>query len=239
MKIRKTGTCLFGHGFDRYTKTCDMDRGIKVFNQANCGLTISLNRGIKLSHGQFIARIDEGDIANPDRLKKQIEFMEVDETLGIIGTWYELIDDNGNLLKKIRHSSDESYIKKSLLTSAPLIHSSLMIRREALYRVGFYNEQFKYAQDRQIIFSIMKYYGVGIYPEYLVKLRLDTGSTSFKKEAEQKKYCAKAIHNAVNNGLYPWWCHLFAFRYYLSSICPPLLKRYKDILGRYIGIRHG
>jgi len=32
MKIRKNGTCLFGHGFDRYTKTCDLDRGIKVFS---------------------------------------------------------------------------------------------------------------------------------------------------------------------------------------------------------------
>lgn len=39
MKIRKTVTCLFGHGFDRYTKTCDMDRGIKVFNQASRPIT--------------------------------------------------------------------------------------------------------------------------------------------------------------------------------------------------------
>lgn len=35
MKIKKNGTCLFGHGFDRYTKTCDLERGIKVFNQSS------------------------------------------------------------------------------------------------------------------------------------------------------------------------------------------------------------
>ena len=136
--------------------------------------------------------------------------MKNDETIGILGAWYELIDGNGKQLKKIKHSTEDKYIKKSLLTSAPLIHSSFMIRREALLKGGLYNEKFKYAQDRELIFRIMRYYSIRIYPDYLVKLRLDKDSISFKKEAEQKKLCALAIYNAVYDRLYPRWCYIFA-----------------------------
>lgn len=215
-----------------------MDTRIKVIHQKNIGLTKSLNKGIKLSLGKYIARMDADDIAIPNRLEKQIEFIKNNFQLGAIGCWYYLINEYGDIIKKCKPSPKFSKIKRNLVNSAPLIHPALMIKKEILEKINYYDEEFKYSQDRDLLLRILSHSKLGIIPEFLLKLRYSKESISLQKETEQKKYCLLALRRAIKNGIYPKWYYLFTLRLIISIHLPTPLKILKNNLFRIIGLRH-
>ena len=75
------------------------DSRIKIIDQKNTGIIGALNNALKASKGTYIARMDSDDISNPDRLKKQIEYIEK-ENAYLCGTWAISIDKNGKEIKQ-------------------------------------------------------------------------------------------------------------------------------------------
>ena len=219
-------------------KVKKQDTRIKVIHQKNVGLTKSLNKGVKLAQGKYIARIDADDIAMPERLEKQLKFMESNLLLGAIGCWYYLIDKEGKILKKCKPPTENLKIKKALLNSAPLIHPALMIKKEVLEKINFYDEEFKYAQDRDLLFRILKYYQQGVVPIFLLKYRYTNESISLQKEIEQKKYCLMAIKRAMKSGIYPKWYYIFTLRHIISIHLPVPVRNLKNKLFSIIGVRY-
>ena len=72
------------------------DKRIKLIrNRINLGLSASLNIGIRASRGKYIARFDSDDISCPERIETQYRFMEENSQIGILGTGYYKIDQNG------------------------------------------------------------------------------------------------------------------------------------------------
>src|ERR1044071_4428932 len=69
-----------------------------VENREKLGQTRSLNRGLELAHGEFVARQDADDISEPERLAKQAGFLETKRELALLGTWYKKIDARGAAL---------------------------------------------------------------------------------------------------------------------------------------------
>lgn len=109
------------------------DPRIKYYkNEQNIQLIETLNRGIALCSGKYIARMDADDIAHPHRLKKQVEAMEADSRLTLCGTNAVVIDENGNETGKIVNPGNNSFLQISLLFTNPFIHPSMMIRRDRL-----------------------------------------------------------------------------------------------------------
>ena len=118
------------------------DKRIRVFHQENRGLVASLNRGIKEVVGEYIARMDADDFAMPDRLKKQMEFMENNPTVGVLGTAVKTVYSDGT--ERIRRRPvDTASIRKNIVKICPFCHSSVMIRRKVFDEVGLYD----YAKD--------------------------------------------------------------------------------------------
>ena len=214
------------------------DARVKIINQENMGLTKSLNKGIKLAKGEYIARMDADDIALPERFEKQTEFMKKYPEIGAVGCWYYLIDKDGEIIKKCRPPTKFSEIKKALLSIAPLIHPGTMFKKRALQKVNFYDESFKYAQDRDLLLRILKYYQLSVVPEFLFKFRYTKESISLQKEIEQKKCGLKAITQAIKNGIYPKWYYIFTLRYLISIYLPKPLKSIKDKIFNKIGLRY-
>ena len=68
-------------------------------NNRNFGLTKSLNIGLNLAKGRYIARMDADDISYQNRLEKQYQFMENNPDIGFCGTWYKKIGDSSKILK--------------------------------------------------------------------------------------------------------------------------------------------
>ena len=114
---------------EAYARKCGV---IRVFHQDNKGLVASLNRGIELARGEFIARMDGDDLCLPSRFERQIKVMMGDSRIGVCGTWIESF----GIAQKLtwRHPLENGAIQAKLLFRTALCHASVMIRTDLLIK---------------------------------------------------------------------------------------------------------
>lgn len=117
------------------------DPRIRYFEQENMGLARSLNRGISLSRGEYIARMDADDIALPTRLAKQVEAMDSHPNCALLGTACYVVDDNDRMKFIMRHPSEDVHLRWLILFDSPFVHSSVIFRHSAFEAVGPYNTE--------------------------------------------------------------------------------------------------
>ena len=119
-------------------------------NAVNLGLPQALNVGISQTHAELIARHDQDDIAEPQRLARQFDFLSHHSHVGLLGTWARVItggqDGLGANSREHRHPERDSELRWRLLWNSPFVHSTIMMRREAFLRAGGYTS----SQDRSI-----------------------------------------------------------------------------------------
>jgi len=114
------------------------DSRIRFSNQTNRGLAATLNRAIDLSRGKYLARQDQDDLSFPTRFAKQVDFLESHQKCGMVGTWAEIWEVDQRSRRAHKHPTDDLILKFELLFDNPFVHSSVMIRKEALDIVGTY-----------------------------------------------------------------------------------------------------
>ncbi len=66
------------------------DPRLRIYHQENIGLAATLNRGIELARGRYIARQDQDDLSMPTRFAEQFEYMEANPDCALLGTWAEI-----------------------------------------------------------------------------------------------------------------------------------------------------
>ena len=91
------------------------DNRVRLISRANKGLTPSLNEGLKLARGQYIARMDADDVASPVRLGLQVQYLYDHPQVSLLGGAYELIDDAGRLLTTIVPPTDDATLQEHAL----------------------------------------------------------------------------------------------------------------------------
>lgn len=114
------------------------DRRVRLFRGGeNRGLGYGLNRCLERARGRYIARMDDDDVAFPQRLQVQRDFLEGDGRFQWVGSAAVLLDGRGpwGLLQMPPFPREEDFLR-----SSPYIHPSVMFRREALERAGGYRE---------------------------------------------------------------------------------------------------
>ena len=148
-----------------------------VDNERNLGLHRSLNRGLELAEGEYVARQDADDISESERLAKQVAFLEAHADVALLGTWYKQIDSEGNVVKYYERPCDYAGIRFFLLFANAFVHSSVMLRKSVvLGQIGFYNEAFAYAADYELWYRIARHSAVANLDEYLVRYRINAWS---------------------------------------------------------------
>ncbi|MEP7168919.1 MAG: glycosyltransferase [Bacteroidota bacterium] len=159
------------------------DPRIRVIdNEINIGLTRSLNKGIALSKGKYIARMDADDISLPGRLQKQVEFMEAHPEAGVVGTWILFTDTEETFCPP----ADYEDVKIQLFKNNSLAHPSVMMRNDMFQKFQLsYNEKLQYAQDYELWVQCCRYFKVYNIPEVLVRYRRHSGQISSEKKILQ------------------------------------------------------
>jgi hypothetical protein len=114
------------------------DPRVRVYHQADTGLAAALNRGISLARGRYIARQDHDDWASPTRVEKQVGFLDAHPDHALIGTWAEIWIGDRPTGRFHDHPTDDAALRFELLFNNPFVHSSVMMRKEALDQVGAY-----------------------------------------------------------------------------------------------------
>lgn len=110
-------------------------RVILIKNNENKGLAYSLNHCLSIAKGKYIARMDADDISMPDRLEKQIEFLDEHLEYAMVGCNLLLINDKGIWGKRILA---EKPTKKSFLFTSPFCHPAIVMRKDILDKVNNY-----------------------------------------------------------------------------------------------------
>jgi len=173
------------------------DSRIKIIsNEKNIGLTKSLNKGLKAAKGNYIARQDADDVSMPERLEKEVEFLEQNRNVGLVGTDYLFINEKGKVVHIVKCLNGSRELKEKLLEGNQFGHGSVMLRRECIDEVGTYREEFKFAQDYDFYLRIAEVYDVANISEPLYQWRINVKSVSVKEKMFQDKYASLAIELA-------------------------------------------
>lgn len=153
------------------------DPRIRVFPlPKNVGRTPALRLGFDNTWGEYIAVLDSDDISHPERLERQVKYLDQHPDVVLAGSWVEHIDEAGQKFARFSPPTDTHEIIDLLGYNNPIIHSSVMYRKEAAAAVGGYPSQFAYAQDYGLILGLAQKGKIAIINEYLCKLRVLRGS---------------------------------------------------------------
>jgi len=166
--------------------------GIRVHTQKNHGLTKALNTAISLSQGEYLARQDSDDISNPQRLERQVKFLDENGKVGLVGTYYNRIDLRGNILQDMKPLVRSNELKKRLEMHNQFAHGSVMFRRRCIECVGVYREEFRVAQDYDLWLRISERFDVANLPEFLYQWRLNLSSQSVRSLDVQNAHASMA-----------------------------------------------
>ena len=155
------------------------DPRIRSITQENRGLAFTLNRGLELSRGRYVARQDADDISLPDRLGKQVAFLEAHPACALVGTWADIWRARETTGRSHHHPSDNATLKFELLFNNPFVHSSVMLRKTVLEQVGGYaGDSFPQTGDYELWSRIARVGEVANIPEVLQIYREVSGSLS-------------------------------------------------------------
>lgn len=101
-------------------------------------LNFSLSLGLHLARAPYVARMDADDVSHPDRLARQLDFMERHPSVAVLGSAYELIDEAGNVHGTVSPPENDGDIRRSLHYRNPICHPSVMLRKQAILQAGGY-----------------------------------------------------------------------------------------------------
>lgn len=141
-------------------------------NDTNKGLIYTLNKGISLSRGSYIARMDADDFSVANRFEKQILEFEKDENLVVCGSFIKTFG-NGTEQYISHIPITNAQILASIFFTCPFAHPSVMIKKEALLQLEeAYREDYKHSEDYDL-WSRLVFVGNSInIPEFLLNYRI-------------------------------------------------------------------
>lgn len=158
------------------------DTRIKAFRlKKNVGPSLASNFGLKKANGLLIARMDADDIAFPDRIERQVEFLLKNPQVVVVGGQCLLIDEENNLIGEKKFPTAHQPIYKSLFSINPIQHPTCMINRALLPKEGvWYHNHLVLAHDLELVFELAQYGQLANLPETVLYYRQYPNSLSLR-----------------------------------------------------------
>lgn len=158
------------------------DSRIKLVSRENQGLVATLNEGIRIADGRWIARMDADDISLPNRLERQVTWLER-KGIDICGSWVECFGERSTIWRyPISHEGCEA----QLLFDVPFAHPTVVARAEVFRKLA-YDKRYVCAQDYDLWQRAwVAGFKLGNVPEPLLRYRMHTGQVSAKDKVQRK-----------------------------------------------------
>jgi glycosyltransferase involved in cell wall biosynthesis len=165
------------------------DPRVKLVERQHTGLNQTLNDGLKMARGKYLARMDADDISMPTRFEKQIEYLESHPDCVLLGSRVMLIDTYGSPFSESFQKLTHEEIDAELLRGSgwALVHPSTMMRREVLMAAGGYNPRCYVCEDHDLYLRMAERGRVANLPEILLWYRRHYGSINHTQYEEQYK----------------------------------------------------
>lgn len=160
-----------------------------ISNPTNIGLASSLNHGIEVAKGTFVARMDQDDIANPNRLSLQLKSFIKNKNLGLCGTNFQIF--RGNEIQYSKYPISHNKIFTNLLFYNCIAHPTVMFRRSVFVENDlFYDNTYDWAEDFELWTRARYFTEMLNIKRPLLKYRINTNSMTASGESK--------VHKTVN-----------------------------------------
>ena len=158
-----------------------------VRNERNMGISLTRNRGFDLARGEYIALMDCDDVCPPERLARQVAFMDAHPEVGICGSWVQEMYPDGQMIKEQlrRYPQDDAPIRRMMMQDCPLWNPSLMLRKSMVrqHRL-YYNPDFKLGEDFDLVVRAAAVTQLANIPEALLYYRRHENQISTRRTFE-------------------------------------------------------
>lgn len=162
------------------------NRIIIITNEENIGLTKSLNKGLEIARGKYIARMDADDISLPTRFEKQVDFLDKNPEYIVCGTNIVYFGEKRKFTYSDWIKYENNEIKASLMFNSCFAHPTVMIRKSILEQNNIcYDENYKQAQDYRLWETLSDYGKYFNLREKLLKYRISENQVSNKNNVKQ------------------------------------------------------
>ena len=154
-----------------------------ICQERNRGLISALNDGIDQITTKYVARMDADDVSLPDRLARQVAFLESRSDIAACGSWArELVD--GRLRDVMRRPTGE-YLRQTAWQPVPIFHPTACLRTEVL-REFRYRTDYVHAEDYDLWLRLCRNHRIDNVPKVLLHYRIHQASVSHAHRAMQR-----------------------------------------------------
>lgn len=145
-------------------------------NDKNMGITPSRNKLLKMAHGEYLAIFDHDDISMPQRLQKEVDYLDANPHIGVVSGWLQYFGTDNNICKTPEY---DSQIRVYLTENCFVLHTASMIRKSVLVDNNIeYEEFYTPAEDYRLWARLMDVTHFHNLQEVLVHYRWDGDNTS-------------------------------------------------------------
>lgn len=153
------------------------DSRVRIFPlEKNIGRTPALRLAFNQARGDYIAVLDADDISSPDRLARQVAFLDQHPDVALVGSWAQHIDEHGKVFDVFEPPVNQEELQDCLGWTNPIIHSSALYRRQLAQEVGGYPAEIVWAQDLGLTLALARRAKIAMIADYLCQLRMLTAS---------------------------------------------------------------
>ncbi|HKM19859.1 MAG TPA: glycosyltransferase [Candidatus Dojkabacteria bacterium] len=173
---------------------------IKVFPvEKQNGLGNVINIGIRASKGKYIARMDADDIMYPDRIEKQVEYLENNPSCVAVGGQIDVINENSDITGHREYAQNDKDLKKNRFLFQPFAHPAVTLRKSTLEEIGLYPEDMWKVEDVKLFLILSTKGEFANLPDTVLKYRMTFQTESQSKMVEHFKLTNDMRNWAIQN----------------------------------------
>lgn len=200
-----------------------------VRNPVRLGFAVCLNIGWVRARGDLIARMDADDFSFPQRLERQVEYMQSHPEVAVLGTGAELVDENDRLLGVAFRREQHEMIVRKIYHESPFFHPSVMVRRSFYEALCGYDERWKRCEDADLWFRGYRRFQFHNLQEALIKYKVKKNQT-LREISERTFMLGLAAYRDRCLIRYGWYALLFLA---VSLLTKARLYKPRTFRGRY------
>jgi glycosyltransferase involved in cell wall biosynthesis len=172
-------------------------------NEENKGIADSLNIGLrwieKNLNTKYIARLDCGDSCHPYRFYRQVDYLNANSEVGLLGSWCVFEDRRSGFRYQYKTPTNHDKIKIQMHWKNVFIHPTVMFRADLIKQAGYYPTEFSFAEDYAFFWKLIKIAPSHVLDQFLVTCEINKEGLSFRNRDQQMLEHIKVIKDQVGS----------------------------------------